>query len=81
MKIGFHRYQDIFQRVLKEEQVNTEELKGYDRKFEILSDSLKGKMTKTLECMAGTDGQLYTKGEVAIANNNYFRKCVTGFRA
>lgn len=81
MKIGFHRYQDVFQRVLTEEQVKTEELQGFDYKFEELSAALKKKMTKTLESMAGKDGQLYSPGEVAIANNNYFRKCVTGFRA
>lgn len=76
MQIGFHRYQDVFQRVLDREQMNTAAMSRFDYKFQNISDKLEEKMTKTLECMAGRDGQLYTEAEVVIANNNFFKKCV-----
>lgn len=76
MQIGFHRYQDVFQRVLDKEQVNTAEVTRFDCKFQKISENLEEKMTKTLECMAGRDGKLYTAAEVMIANNNFFKKCV-----
>ena len=80
MKIGFERYEDVFERVLKEEKVDTQELTGFDSKFENLSKELENKMTKMLSCMAGRDGKLYNDSEVAIANRRYFKKCMTNRR-
>lgn len=76
MQIGFNRYQDVFQRVLDREDLSGTKVSRFDHQFQKISNNLEERMTKTLECMAGRDGQLYTAAEVVIANNNFFKKCV-----
>ncbi|MDO4553916.1 MAG: hypothetical protein Q4B70_02070 [Lachnospiraceae bacterium] len=76
MTIGLERYQNVFESVLREEKINTENLQAFDGEFTRISAEMQNKMTKKLSGMAGTDGQLYTDSEVAIANHHFFKKCM-----